>query len=84
MFIPNDGLYASIHERCRDETDKALEKGVLICSPSTLLAVLVIVRKAMDTFALERSAQEILGVLGAFETQWEKFTEAIATVSNQR
>ena len=83
MFIPNDGLYASIHESCRDETDRALEKGVLICSPSTLLAVLVIVRKAMDTFALERSAQEILGVLGAFETQWDKFTEAITTVSNR-
>ena len=83
MFIPNDGLYASIHEGCRDETDHALEKGVLICSPSTLLAVLFIVRKAMDTFALERSAQEILGVLGEFETQWDKFTAAITTVSNR-
>ena len=83
MFIPNDGVYAAIHERCQNEADKALEKGVLICSPSTLLAVLVIVRKAMDTFALERSAQEILDVLGAFETQWDKFTEAIATVSHR-
>lgn len=83
MFIPNDGVYAAIHEHGRDEADKALEKGVLICSPSTLLAVLVIVRKAMDTFALERSAQEILDVLGSFETQWEKFTDAIATASSR-
>ena len=83
MFIPNDGVYAAILEHCQNEADRALEKGVLICSPSTLLAVLVIVRKAMDTFALERSAQEILNVLGAFETQWDKFTDAIATVSNR-
>ena len=83
MFIPNDGLYASIHEKCGDVTDKALEKGVLICSPSTLLAVLVIVRKAMDTFALERSAQEVLAVLGKFQTQWDKFTAAITTVANR-
>ena len=83
MFIPHDGVYAAIHEHCRDEVDRALEQGVLICSPSTLLAVLVIVRKAMDTFALERSAQEILEVLGTFETQWDKFTEAIETVSGR-
>ncbi len=83
MFIPNDGVYAAIHEHCQNEIDRALERGVLICSPSTLLAVLVIVRKAMDTFALERSAQEILSVLGAFETQWDKFTDAISTVSNR-
>ena len=83
MFIPHDGVYAAIHEHCRDQVDGALEQGVLICSPSTLLAVLVIVRKAMDTFALERSAQEILDVLGTFETQWSKFTEAIETVSSR-
>ena len=83
MFIPNDGVYAAIHEHCRDEADGAMEKGILICSPSTLLAVLVIVRKAMDTFALERSAHEILDVLGTFEAQWGKFTDAITTVSNR-
>ena len=83
MFIPNDGVYAAIHERCQDEVDKALEKGVLICSPSTLLAVLVIVRKAMDTFALERSSQEILDALRSFETQWDNFAGAIETVSSR-
>ena len=82
MFIPNDSVYAFIQEDkgCRALSAEALSKGVLICSPSTLLAVLVIVRKAMDTFALQRSSDQVLESLGEFQKEWGKFAAAIDTV----
>ena len=82
MFIPNDSVYAFIQEDdgCRALSAEALSKGVLICSPSTLLAVLVIVRKAMDTFALQRSTNQVLESLGEFQKEWGKFADTIDKV----
>ena len=75
MFIPNDGVYAFIHEHCREVFDEALEGHVVICSPSTLFAMLSLVRQAMDTVSMERSSQEILDHLACFAEQWQKYSE---------
>ena len=73
MFIPNDGVYAFIHEHHRNVFDEALASRVVICSPSTLFAMLALVRQAMDTLAMERSSQEILDHLARFTDQWQRY-----------
>lgn len=75
MFIPNDGIYAFIHEHCREEEvfDKALKSHVVICSPMMLFAMLSLVRQAMDTVKLERSSQEILDRLARFSEEWQRY-----------
>ena len=75
MFIPNDGVYAFIHEHSREVFDEALESHVVICSPSTLFAMLSLVRQAMDTVSMERSSREILDHLACFAEQWQKYSE---------
>ena len=81
MFIPNDGVYAFIHEHHRRVFDDALETRVVICSPSTLFAMLSLVRQAMDTIALERSSQEILDHLACFTDQWQRYVAQFELVS---
>ena len=73
MFIPNDGVYAFIHEHHRDVFDDALGSRVVICSPSTLFAMLALIRQAMDTLAMERSSREILDHLSSFTDQWQRY-----------
>jgi DNA recombination protein RmuC len=46
---------------------------VLFVSPLTLFAVLAIIRKAVDSFALEQTSNEILSLLGTFKKQWDEF-----------
>ena len=75
MFIANDAVYAFIHEHHRDVFDEALDRRVVLCSPSTLFAMLSLVRQAMDTIALERSSQEILDLLSCFSDQWNRYVE---------
>ena len=75
MFVPNDGVYAFIHEHHRKVFDEALKTRVVICSPATLFAMLALVRQAMDTLAMERSSQEILDHLACFVDQWQKYGE---------
>lgn len=80
LFIPNESVYGFIHENDATLLDDALGKKVVLCSPTTLFAVLGVVRQAMDTFAVERKTDEILDALGGFGEQWSKFSEQVDKV----
>jgi len=73
LFIPNEQIYAFIHEQDGSILDEGIRNGVVFCSPLTLFAVLAVIRKAVDNFALEQTSNEILSLLGAFKKQWDEF-----------
>ncbi|MFP4482679.1 MAG: DNA recombination protein RmuC, partial [Thermovirgaceae bacterium] len=60
LFIPNEQVYAFIHEQDPSILDESLAKRVVLCSPVTLYAVLSVVRQAVENFALEETSREIL------------------------
>jgi DNA recombination protein RmuC len=80
LFIPNESVYGFIHENDSTLLDDALAQRVVLCSPTTLFAVLGVIRQAMDAFAVERASEEILQCLGGFGEQWRKFSEQIDRV----
>ncbi len=75
LFIPNEHIYAFIHEQDSAILEDALRSKVVFCSPVTLFAVLAVIRQAVDNFALERTSHEILSLLGEFREQWVKYVE---------
>lgn len=75
LFIPNEQLYAFVQEHASALFDEALQQRIVMCSPLTLFAVLAVVRQAVESFRMERTASEILEVLGCFTKQWDLFTE---------
>lgn len=77
LFIPNESVYSFVHEHDRDLVDDALSQRVVLCSPFTLFAVLAVVRQAIDAYGVERTADEILEVLGGFTQEWERFSDAV-------
>ena len=77
VFIPNEQVYAFLNEHDRDLVDNALRKKIVLCSPTTLYAVLAVIRQAVENFHMERKAGEILSLLESFKNQWGKFTEAM-------
>lgn len=77
VFIPNEQVYAFVHEHDRDLLDYALNQKVILCSPMTLYAILSVIRQAVDNFHLERTASEILELLHTFSGQWDKFCGAM-------
>ena len=74
LFIPNESVYAFVHENDSDLIDIALKQKVVLCSPLTLFSVLAIVRQAVDNFRLERRSSEILDFLVQFQDEWTKFS----------
>jgi DNA recombination protein RmuC len=73
LFIPNEQVYAFINEQDRSIIDEGLKNKVIFCSPVTLFAVLAVIRQAVENFALERTSNEILSLLGAVRKQWGAF-----------
>ena len=83
MFIPNEQVYGFVQENDRSILDDALRNKIVVCSPLTLYAVLAVVRQAVDNFQLERTSSEILGLLGEFSRQWEKYSAQLEKVQQR-
>jgi DNA recombination protein RmuC len=80
LFIPNESVYAFIHESDPDLLDRAMAQRVVLCSPSTLFAVLAVVRQSTRNFLFERTSHEILDCLTRFTKQWDKFADQVDKV----
>ncbi|MGH9025395.1 MAG: DNA recombination protein RmuC [Acidimicrobiia bacterium] len=74
LFIPNEGVYAYIHEHDGTIVEDAVRSGVVFCSPLTLFSVLALIRQTCDNFQLARTSDQILTLLGEFVDQWGRFT----------
>ncbi|MEM7324071.1 MAG: DNA recombination protein RmuC [Actinomycetota bacterium] len=75
LFVPNESVYGFLHEQDADLIDFALGHKVVLCSPTTLFAVLAVIRHAVDNFMVERRSHDILGALGELRVQWERWEE---------
>jgi DNA recombination protein RmuC len=83
LFVPNESLTAFIHEHDPALIDEAMREHVVICSPLTLFAFLGVIRQAFDSFAVEQTSKEILGLLGKFGQQWGKYADSVDKVKKQ-
>ncbi|HWS47273.1 MAG TPA: DNA recombination protein RmuC [Acidimicrobiia bacterium] len=83
LFIPNESVYAFIHEHDDAVLDDALRHKIVLCSPLTLYAVLAVVRQAVDNFRLEQTSNEILRLLHEFSLQWEKYAAQLDKVQQR-
>jgi len=83
LFIPNESVWAFIHERDPQLIDVALNQKVVLCSPVSLFAVLAVVRQAVEQTRLARTSDELLQCLSSFRAQWSKYAEAVDTVEKR-
>lgn len=83
VFIPNESIYAFIHQSDPGILDYALAKRIVLCSPITLYAVLSLMRQSVESFHLEEQASEIMNVLGEFRQQWQKYVDQMDTVDKR-
>jgi DNA recombination protein RmuC len=76
LFVPNESIAAFIHENDPELVDWALGGNVILCSPLNLIALLGVIRQAVDAFAMEQRADQVLEVMGAFNKQWDRYVDA--------
>ncbi len=91
MFIPNDGVFAYIHQELLDVVEYAREKRVILTSPSTLPAILVTINMVRIESERAKNVKEIskqLDFLGrqfnSFSKEWETFSRQLDTATRSR
>lgn len=77
LLIPNESIFAFVQENDPELMDIAMRSKIVVCGPSTLMAVLQVIRQAMDNFMLERQSTEILDCLTGFRKEWLKYSDAL-------
>ncbi len=83
LFLPNETLSSYILENDPDIIHDAMKQNIVLCSPVTLLAFLGLIRQAFDSFMIEQTSDQILGLLGKFNEQWSKYTDSLDTVKKR-
>lgn len=83
LFIPNEAVFAFLHEADPDVVDVALSHKVVLCAPSTLFGVLAVIRQSVEQFRLERTSDEILRCLAGITDEWAKFSDSLDKVGRQ-
>lgn len=82
MFVPNESISGFVHEVSPTLIDQALERKVVLCSPLTLYAFLVVIRQAADSFHTERTAADVMKLVNGFDKQWQEYTKAVQSVAD--
>ena len=77
MFIPLESTYSFIWESDHELLDYAFRRGVMICGPSNLFAMLTLVREANVAFALEKTGDQVLEILNQMKQEWMLTRKAI-------
>ncbi|MEL7155838.1 MAG: DNA recombination protein RmuC, partial [Actinomycetota bacterium] len=81
LFVPNESVYGFLHEHDETIIDVAIGQKVVLCSPTTLFAVLAVIRQSVDNFLVERRSDEILSALSGLRDQWERWKEPMEKMS---
>ncbi len=80
MFVPNESISGFVHEADAHLIDWALERKVVLCSPLTLYAFLVVIRQATESFHTEQTAAEITQQINKFSKEFDNYTAAVDKV----
>jgi DNA recombination protein RmuC len=78
LFIPNESVYGFVHEHDPDFVDFALARKVVPVSPTSLFAVLAVMRAAVDNYRLSEAGDAVLASVGGLRAEWGKVGGAIA------
>ncbi|MBP3731873.1 MAG: DNA recombination protein RmuC [Bacilli bacterium] len=91
MFIPNDGVFAFIHQNLDDVIEYARSKKVILTSPSTLPAILVTinmvrieVERSKNAGEINRHLQRLAKDFEMFGREWESFSNALDRTTKTR
>ena len=77
VFIPNEQIYQYIHQHDSSLIETAMTNKVVLCSPLSLFAILLVIRQAVDNFTMEQGSNQVIAQMGAFKKQWESFADQI-------
>lgn len=83
LFIPHEQILSFVQENKPELLDECLKNHIILCSPMSLLSVLMVVKKAVETFRIQKTSQEILAYMNTFKKQWGFYNKSFETLGRR-
>lgn len=83
LFIPSEGIYATIQNEFSEVIHEYAEKGVLFASPTILLALIVIVHSNEQEIARNKASEEIRKNLLSLGKEFNRFEARWSALSGR-
>ena len=74
MFIPNESIYAFIHQTDPSIADYAMDNKIVMCSPITFYGILSMINQAVKSFAMSQNIAKVMGAIANFDREFGKYT----------
>ncbi len=83
MFIPNEMIFSFIYEKLNDVWEEGMRKKVIMAGPFNFTAILRMVKQAYSNFRYQENLHHVIGLIQKFETEYQKFGEALDTLGDR-
>lgn len=80
LFIPNEMIFSYIYEQLSDVWEEAMKKKVIFAGPFSFTAILRMVKQAYANFHYQENLHQVIGLIGKFELEYDKYREAVDTL----
>jgi DNA recombination protein RmuC len=83
LFIPNEMIFSYIYESLGPVWEDAMRKKVIFAGPFSFTAILRMVKQAYANFRYQENLHLVIGLIGKFELEYEKYREAVDTLGSR-
>lgn len=83
LFIPNEMIFSYIYEQLGDVWEDAMQKKVIFAGPFSFTAILRMVKQAYANFRYQENIHHVIGLIGKFELEYDKYREAVDTLGSR-
>ncbi|MBI4253327.1 DNA recombination protein RmuC [Candidatus Uhrbacteria bacterium] len=83
LFIPNEMIFSYIYEQLGDVWEDAMRKKVIFAGPFSFTAILRMIKQAYANFRYQENLHHVIGLIGKFELEYEKYREAVDTLGSR-
>lgn len=83
MFIPNEMIFSFIYEKLPRLSEYANERRVVLTGPFGFTAMVRLVLQAYKNFRYEKGLQNILGLIGKFGVEYDRFGQTMDRLGKQ-
>ena len=83
LFIPNEMIFSYVYDQMNEVWSEAMRNKVILAGPFSFTAILRMVKQAYDNFKFQKNIQQVIGQVGMFAKEFEKFSDEFIKVGEK-
>src|SRR5665811_809758 len=83
LFVPNEMIFSFIYNNLHDVWNDAMKNKVIMAGPFSFTAIMRMIFQSYKNFTYQENLFDIIKLIKAFETEYQKFSESIDTLGSR-